>query len=50
MKKPNTNVSRNRIGSNSRRRQLLKRLHQKVNLRRQLFQNIEEDRVDCNLC
>lgn len=38
MKKPNNSLSRNRLGNSGRRRQLLKRLHQKVNIRRQQFQ------------
>lgn len=38
MKKPNNSVSRNRLANSGRRRQLLKRLHQKVNIRRQQFQ------------
>ncbi|AGH45879.1 hypothetical protein [Paraglaciecola psychrophila] len=41
MKKRPTIISRNRLGSNSRRRQLLKRVHQKVASRRQHFQIIE---------
>lgn len=41
MKKPTTTINRNRLGSNSRRRQLLKRVHQKVTSRRQNFQTIE---------
>jgi hypothetical protein len=41
MKKRIANISKNRLGSNSRRRQLLKRVHQKVTLRRQNFQSIE---------
>lgn len=34
-------ANKNRLSSNSRRRQLLKRVHQKVNLRRQHFQILE---------
>ncbi|MFT6988071.1 MAG: hypothetical protein ACJASL_000031 [Paraglaciecola sp.] len=41
MKKRTTTINRNRLGSNSRRRQLLKRVHQKVTSRRQNFQIIE---------
>ncbi|WP_293749674.1 hypothetical protein [uncultured Paraglaciecola sp.] len=41
MKKPTTTINRNRLGSNIRRRQLLKRVHQKVTSRRQNFQIIE---------
>jgi hypothetical protein len=41
MKKRTTFINRNRLGSNSRRRQLLKRVHQKVTARRQNFQIIE---------
>jgi len=41
MKKRPTTINRNRLGSNSRRRQLLKRVHQKVTSRRQNFQIIE---------
>jgi hypothetical protein len=41
MKKRTTSISKNRLGSNSRRRQLLKRVHQKVISRRQHFQIIE---------
>jgi hypothetical protein len=41
MKKPTATINRNRLGSNSRRRQLLKRVHQKVTSRRQNFQIIE---------
>jgi hypothetical protein len=41
MKKRSTTVNRHRLGSNSRRRQLLKRVHQKVTTRRQNFQIIE---------
>ncbi|MFQ3191772.1 MAG: hypothetical protein ACI936_002916 [Paraglaciecola sp.] len=41
MKKRNTFINKNRLGSNSRRRQLLKRVHQKVTSRRQHFQIIE---------
>lgn len=41
MKKRTITINRNRIGNNSRRRQLLKRVHQKVTSRRQNFQIIE---------
>ncbi|MFT5544309.1 MAG: hypothetical protein ACI96N_003533 [Arenicella sp.] len=41
MKKRTTFTNRNRLGSNSKRRQLLKRVHQKVTTRRQHFQIIE---------
>jgi hypothetical protein len=41
MKKRNTFINKNRLSSNSRRRQLLKRVHQKVTSRRQHFQIIE---------
>jgi hypothetical protein len=41
MKKRSTTVSKNRLGSNGRRRQLLKRVHQKVISRRQNFHIIE---------
>jgi hypothetical protein len=41
MKKRTTFLNRNRLSSNSRRRQLLKRVHQKVTSRRQSFQIIE---------
>jgi|TARA_B110000902_G_scaffold129076_1_gene150372 hypothetical protein len=41
MKKPTTFINKNRLGSNNRRRQLLKRVHQKVTSRRQSFQIIE---------
>ncbi|MGS2721860.1 hypothetical protein [Paraglaciecola aestuariivivens] len=41
MKKPHTKLHRIRLANNSRRRQLLKRAHQKVNQRRQNFQIIE---------
>ena len=41
MKKRTTFINRNRLCSNSRRRQLLKRVHQKVTSRRQSFQIIE---------
>lgn len=41
MKKRNITINRNRLGSNSRRRQLLKRVHQKIITRRQNFQTIE---------
>jgi hypothetical protein len=41
MKKRTTTISRNRLGSNSLRRQLLKRVHQKMTSRRQHFQVIE---------
>ena len=41
MKKRTTTINRHRLGSNSRRRQLLKRVHQKVTSRRQNFQIIE---------
>lgn len=41
MKKPTATINRNRLGSNIRRRQLLKRVHQKVTSRRQNFQIIE---------
>ena len=41
MKKRPANISRSRLGSNSRRRQLLKRVHQKVTSRRQHYQIIE---------
>jgi hypothetical protein len=41
MKKRNTFINKNRLGSNSKRRQLLKRVHQKVTSRRQNFQIIE---------
>jgi transposase len=41
MKKRNLTINKNRLGSNSRRRQLLKRVHQKVISRRQNFQIIE---------
>jgi hypothetical protein len=41
MKKPAATINRNRLGSNIRRRQLLKRVHQKVTSRRQNFQIIE---------
>lgn len=46
MKKTNNLSNRSRLTSNSRRRQLLKRVNHKVNLRRQLFQNIEEHRTE----
>ena len=38
MKKRHNMVAKNRFANSSRRRQLLKRLHQKVNIRRQQFQ------------
>jgi hypothetical protein len=41
MKKRTITINRSRLGSNSRRRQLLKRVHQKVISRRQNFQIIE---------
>jgi hypothetical protein len=41
MKKRTITINKNRLGSNSRRRQLLKRVHQKVTSRRQNFQIIE---------
>jgi transposase len=41
MKKRTTTINRSRLGSNNRRRQLLKRVHQKVISRRQNFQIIE---------
>ena len=41
MKKRTATINKNRFGSNSRRRQLLKRVHQKVTSRRQSFQIIE---------
>ena len=41
MKKRTTFINKNRLSSNSRRRQLLKRVHQKVTSRRQSFQIIE---------
>jgi hypothetical protein len=41
MKKRTTSISKNRLGSNSRRRQLLKRVHQKVTSRRQHYHIIE---------
>jgi hypothetical protein len=41
MKRRNITINKNRLGSNSRRRQLLKRVHQKVTSRRQSFQIIE---------
>jgi hypothetical protein len=41
MKKRHNMVSRNRLTNTSRRRQLLKRLHQKVTIRRQQFQICE---------
>ncbi|MFT2093022.1 hypothetical protein [Paraglaciecola sp. 2405UD69-4] len=41
MKKRNTMQNRHKLASNSRRRQLLKRVQQKVVLRRQHFQILE---------
>ena len=41
MKKRNVFKRSNKLGNTGRRRALLKRVHQKVNLRRQQFQNIE---------
>lgn len=41
MKKRHNMVSRTRFTNTSRRRQLLKRVHQKVNIRRQQFQIYE---------
>ena len=41
MKRRHNMVTKNRFTNSSRRRQLLKRLHQKVNLRRQQFQRNE---------
>jgi len=50
MKKRTININRNRLGSNSRRRQLLKRLHQKVTSRRQQFQIIESTEELAQAC
>ena len=50
MKKRIANISRNRLGSNSRRRQLLKRVHQKVTSRRQHFQIIEANEEFAQAC
>ena len=50
MKRRTTLINRNRLSSNSRRRQLLKRVHKKVISRRQNFQIIEateESVQDC---
>ncbi|MDP5032454.1 MAG: hypothetical protein NWQ54_07135 [Paraglaciecola sp.] len=41
MKKRHNMVNRTRFTNTSRRRQLIKRLHQKVNIRRQQFQICE---------
>ena len=38
MKRRHNMVARTRLANSGRRRQLLKRLHQKVNIRRQQFQ------------
>lgn len=38
MKKRHNMVAKSRLANSGRRRQLLKRLHQKVNIRRQQFQ------------
>ena len=50
MKKRTTFLNRNRLGSNSRRRQLLKRVHQKVTSRRQNFQIIEANEELVEAC
>lgn len=50
MKKRTTTINRNRLGSNSRRRQLLKRVHQKVIARRQNFQTIEATEELAHAC
>lgn len=50
MKKRIASISRNRLGSNSRRRQLLKRVHQKVILRRQNYQTIEATEALSQTC
>jgi len=50
MKKRTTFINRNRLGSNSRRRQLLKRVHQKVISRRQNFQIIEATEEVAQAC
>ncbi|WP_340676740.1 hypothetical protein [Paraglaciecola sp.] len=38
MRKRHNTLAKNRFANSGRRRQLLKRLHQKVNIRRQQFQ------------
>jgi hypothetical protein len=50
MKKPNNNVNSRRLSSNSRRRQLLKRVHQKVISRRQHFQTLEATEECAQAC
>lgn len=50
MKKPNGFSSRRIIANNSRRRQLLKRVHQKMNTRRQTFQGIEINEELTEVC
>jgi hypothetical protein len=41
MNKRSTIINRNRLASHSRRRQLLKRVHQKVIMRRQQYRGLE---------
>ncbi|MBL4632089.1 MAG: hypothetical protein JKY14_13410 [Paraglaciecola sp.] len=41
MKKRTIRISKNRLTSNNKRRQLLKRVHKKVSSRRQLYQTKE---------
>lgn len=50
MKKRTTTINRNRLGSNCRRRQLLKRVHQKVSLRRQNYQTLEATEELAQVC
>jgi hypothetical protein len=50
MKKRTIGINKNRLGSNSRRRQLLKRVHQKVTTRRQNFQAIESTEELAQAC
>ena len=50
MRRRTTTNNKNRLGSNSRRRQLLKRVHQKVIARRQNFQAIESSEELAHAC
>ena len=50
MKKRNTMPTRHKLSSNSRRRQLLKRMQQKVTLRRQHFQILETSEDMTQVC
>ena len=50
MKKRAISINKNRLGNNSRRRQLLKRVHHKVITRRQNFQTIELNEELAQVC